>query len=600
MMKKFPTVLVLIIIASSFAFFNTGCSKSDSTTPRKVDVTVNSVDDFKQAIAAGTKSIIVGDLDFNHETITINHDVCLDSINAQSSFKNVYFNIVGPTVVGEKIDVSFSNIVFDDTFDTSTINFETEESFEEKFGTTRENNICIQGNSGYFSLSLDNCVIRNYASEAAPAIQVLNVNYDDNKTVILNNCKFYNNYSMWDTVQLSHVKLHATLTNCEFYSNYAYKAAGFSITNGSATIDKVNVHDNYFVRYDVNTNNPQLCGGGIFLGGNDLKITNSYIVNNKTTYGGGLGLSSAYSGNKNIVLENLVIKDNEATYGGGIAIHSLSGQSVTFINCEILNNIAINGGPLYTEVYGRWVEENNGGLVQFFFSTFGLNRAEDNASFKFYQKDQTKGQLGNIVLKGCFAIGSDTYDSSPNDYNYVATKEQALLDGVIDEDSISDVSNGLYPIKGSKADIKVSSDVYHNWSEVLLNYSGDRYIGVSNPSRNENKSPVTLILILSISGGALIVILVALVIVFARKSKKRNIIQDTQVEEKDMRPEYVSTLSEREKKVVELLIVGKKRKDIANELSFSENTIKRDLTVIYSKLHVADKFELILKYKDLF
>ncbi|MBR0294490.1 MAG: helix-turn-helix transcriptional regulator, partial [Bacilli bacterium] len=230
----------------------------------------------------------------------------------------------------------------------------------------------------------------------------------------------------------------------------------------------------------------------------------------------------------------------------------------------------------------------------------GLNRAEDNASFKFYQKDQTKGQLGNIVLKGCFAIGSDTYDSSPDDYNYVATKEQALLDGVIDEDSIINVSNGLYPIKGSKADIKVSSDVYHNWSEVLLNYSGDRYIGVSNPSRNENKSPVTLILILSISGGALIVILVVLVIVFARKSKKRNIIQDTQVEEKDMRPEYVSTLSEREKKVVELLIVGKKRKDIANELSFSENTIKRDLTVIYSKLHVTDKFELILKYKDLF
>ena len=599
-MKKLSSIINLIFVGSSLAFLVAGCKKTESSQTQKTGITVSSVEEFKQALASGSKSLLTTDLDFNHETITINHDVAIDSIDNQSNLKNVYFNIVGPTVIGEKIDISFSNLIFDDTFDASSIDFQTEESFEDKFGSTRENNICIQGNNGYFSLSLDNCVIKNYAAEVAPALQVLNLNLDDYKTVSLNNCKIYNNYSMWDTVQLSHVKMQASITNCEFYSNYAYKAAGFSVTNGTATIDKVNVHDNHFVSYDIDTSNPQLCGGGIFLGGNELKMTNSYIVNNKTTYGGGLGLSTAYTGNKNIVLENITIKNNEATYGGGIAIHSLAGQPATFIDCAILNNKATNGGPLYTEVYGRWAQANNGGLVQFFFTTFGLNKAEDNNSFKFYKEEQTKGELGNIVLKGCFAIGSDTYDSSSDDYNYVATKEQALLDGVIDEDSISDVSNGLYPIKGSKADIKVSSDIYHSWSETLSSYSDDRYIGASNPSRNENKTPVTLILILSISGGALIVILVVLVIVFARKSKKRNIIQDTQVEEKDMRPEYVSTLSEREKTVVELLIVGKKRKDIANELSFSENTIKRDLTVIYSKLHVADKFELILKYKDLF
>lgn len=599
-MKKLSSFISLIFVGLSLAFLVTGCNKNESSQSQKTGITVSSVEEFKQALASGSKSLLTADLDFNHETITINHDVAIDSIDNQSNLKNVYLNIVGPTVVGEKIDVSFSNLIFDDTFDASSINFQTEESFEDKFGSTRENNICIQGNNGYFSLSLDNCVIKNYAAEVAPAIQVLNVNLEDYKTISLNNCKIYNNYSMWDTVQLSHAKMQTSITNCEFYSNYAYKAAGFSVANGTATIDKVNVHDNHFVSYDIDTSNPQLCGGGIFLGGNELKMTNSYIVNNKTTYGGGLGLSTAYTGNKYIVLENITIKNNEATYGGGVAIHSLAGQPVTFIDCAILNNKATNGGPLYTEVYGRWIQANNGGLVQFFFTTFGLNRAEDNNSFKFYKEEQTKGELGNIVLKGCFAIGSDTYDSSSDDYNYVATKEQALLDGVIDEDSIINVSNGLFPIKGSKADIKVSSDIYHSWSETLSSYSGDRYIGASNPSRNENKTPVTLILILSISGGTLIVILVVLVIVFAGKSKKKNIIQDTQVEEKDMRPEYISTLSEREKKVVELLIAGKKRKDIANELSFSENTIKRDLTVIYSKLHVADKFELILKYKDLF
>ena len=50
---------------------------------------------------------------------------------------------------------------------------------------------------------------------------------------------------------------------------------------------------------------------------------------------------------------------------------------------------------------------------------------------------------------------------------------------------------------------------------------------------------------------------------------------------------------------MELTIRLKKRKDIANELNYSENTIKKDLTAIYTKLHVLDKTELVSKYKDL-
>ena len=58
-------------------------------------------------------------------------------------------------------------------------------------------------------------------------------------------------------------------------------------------------------------------------------------------------------------------------------------------------------------------------------------------------------------------------------------------------------------------------------------------------------------------------------------------------------------MSPREKQVVEMLIAGKKRKDIATELNYSENTIKKDLTLVYSKLHVSDKYELITKYQEL-
>ena len=57
-------------------------------------------------------------------------------------------------------------------------------------------------------------------------------------------------------------------------------------------------------------------------------------------------------------------------------------------------------------------------------------------------------------------------------------------------------------------------------------------------------------------------------------------------------------MNEREQKVALLTIMCKKRSDIASELQFSENTIKKDLTAIYSKLKVSGKAELIAKYQE--
>lgn len=595
-MDKGRRFIRLSLIATCSLVFLAGCNKSSN---KKIGVSVYSVEDFKLALSNGAKSILTTDLDFNNETIIINHDVTIDSIDNSSSLKNVYFSLSGPTVVNEKISVTFSNISFDGGVDASSIDFETEQSFEEKFGSTRDDNKCINGKDGYFTLSLNNCLIKNYASDVGPAIFVENYNLDDHKTININDCKFYNNYSEMDTIHLSHNKLIANIANSEFYSNYAYKGAGFSIANGSAVIDKVNVHDNHFVPYDIDTGNFQLVGGGVFLGGLDVKMTNSYIVNNKTTYGGGLGVSPSQAGNKNFVIENVSIKNNEAVYGGGVAAFSLYGQPITFIDCELLNNKATEGSALYTEVYAKWLKANNGGLIQFFFSTFGLNNASDNNTFRYYKADVTKGQLGTISLKGCLAIGDDTYESKADDYNYIATKEQALLDGVINEESISNVSNGLYPLKRSKADKKVSKDIYSNWSS-LLNVNQARNIGKS--AKNASKTSILLLFLILVPSIIVLILIVVLIMIISRlknKKKESAIIEDSPQNEKDSRQKYLESLSERERKVVELIIAGKKRKEIADELNYSENTIKKDLTIIYSKLHVLDKFELILKYKDL-
>ena len=499
--------------------------------------------------------------------------------------------------MGEKIDVSFSNIVFDGTFDGSTVDLTNPTNFINQFGSDREDKRCLTGNNGYFSLNLGNCIIKNYASEVGPAIYVgNNANRDDTKVVNISNCKFYNNYSAYDTLQLSNEKLDATITESEFYSNYAYKAAGFSITNGVAKIDKVNVHDNIFVPYKDYKPNFQNAGGGVFLGGLDLKMSNSYIVNNKTTYGGGLAVSTSYSGNKSIIFDNVTIKNNQATYGGGIVVFSLFGQPATFVDCEILNNKAETGSALFTEVYAKWVKANNGGIVQFFFTTFGLNSANDNNTFKFYNADKTKGELGTISLKGCFAIGNDTYESDAEDHNYIATKEQALLDGVLSENILSDIENGLTPIKGSKADIKVKAETYTNWSSIFENDKKVRKIGKFSGKTGDFSVKLTVI----IAGSILVVASLTVSVLLALRKKKSNkIVTEQGPVEEDKREEYFSTLSDREKQVVRLMIALKKRKEIADELNYSENTIKKDLTSIYSKLHVLDKYEMMSKYKDL-
>ena len=596
MMIKKSKIIKYSLITIESLFLLTSC-RASSNNKNKSGITVSTIAEFKQALASGSKSILTGDIDFNHEAIILNHDVSINSINDDAELKNVYFTLSGPTVVGEKIDVSFSNIVFDGTFDGSTVNLTNPTNFIDQFGSDREDKRCLTGNNGYFSLNLDNCIIKNYASEVGPAIYVgNNANRDDTKVVNISNCKFYNNYSAYDTLQLSNEKLDATITESEFYSNYAYKAAGFSITNGVAKIDKVNVHDNIFVPYEDYKPNFQNAGGGVFLGGLDLKMSNSYIVNNKTTYGGGLAVSTSYSGNKSIIFDNVTIKNNQATYGGGIVVFSLFGQPATFVDCEILNNKAETGSALFTEVYAKWVKANNGGIVQFFFTTFGLNSANDNNTFKFYNADKTKGEIGTISLKGCFAIGNDTYESDAEDYNYIATKEQALLDGVLSENTLNDIENGLTPIKGSKADIKVKTETYTNWSSIFENDKKVRKIGKYSGKTGDFSVKLTVIIACSILVVASLTVSILLAL---RKKKSNKIVNEQGPDEEDKREEYFSTLSDREKQVVRLMIALKKRKEIADELNYSENTIKKDLTSIYSKLHVLDKYEMMSKYKDL-
>ena len=74
-MRKVSSLISLLFISSSFSFFLTNCNKTKPNHVQKVGVTVDTVESFKQAIAEGAKTILVSDLDFNHDIVVINRDV---------------------------------------------------------------------------------------------------------------------------------------------------------------------------------------------------------------------------------------------------------------------------------------------------------------------------------------------------------------------------------------------------------------------------------------------------------------------------------------------------------------------------------------------
>ena len=65
--------------------------------------------------------------------------------------------------------------------------------------------------------------------------------------------------------------------------------------------------------------------------------------------------------------------------------------------------------------------------------------------------------------------------------------------------------------------------------------------------------------------------------------------------EPEFDPCELGKLSDREKDVLKLLYAGKKRKEIAEELYISDNTVKKHISSIFSKLQVSNREELFSK-----
>jgi two-component system, NarL family, nitrate/nitrite response regulator NarL len=70
--------------------------------------------------------------------------------------------------------------------------------------------------------------------------------------------------------------------------------------------------------------------------------------------------------------------------------------------------------------------------------------------------------------------------------------------------------------------------------------------------------------------------------------------QRTQAGLPEIESSGVGSLSRREREIVALVARGLKNKQVADELSMSEGTVRNYLTAIYQKLNVSDRFGLII------
>ena len=331
-----------------------------------------------------------------------------------------------------------------------------------------------------------------------------------------------------------------------------------------------------------------MCGGGIYIGGCKGNVSNTTIKNNETIFGGGLGVASSRTGEGGILFSNIVIENNIAKFGGAVSCHSLVGQPITFVNGLFKNNKSTEGSSFYCLVYAFFNGENSGGLIQILFSSFFNNEANDNNTFGFYRKDETKGEIGTIDIKGSILIGEDKY-LGDNSYNYENTLAKALEEKAID--------NEYNVIKNGPSDIKVKRSVYKTWSDGLSNYHSTLNIGYGN---NLPLSDKTMLFI--ITGVILLVIIIVPIIVLLIIRNHKNKVNNTNKNEDNNNTiteeenNELDSLTERELSVAYYLVNLKKRKEIAEIINYSEETVKKDLSSIYLKLNVKGKSELIVKY----
>ncbi len=278
-------------------------------------------DAFNSSQVGDTVLVYPGDY---NESIIIDHDLSLfgtyvfthDSSEIHETQLIALTNSRILDIVGPDIRVSIEGILFGNGYLAD----------EQEFGGA------IRANQS--ELLLKNCIFTSNYAECGGAI------YTDSSSVTVNNCQFSQNMAGYSGGAMHHSCGYNEIKNCVFAQNISGWIAGGITGVNSTSI----VNDNVFKE-----NRGLTFGGAINLGweGQKATIKENVIVNNRSTFGGGIfisGMDSVWI-ESNYIAFNLADEGAEVNtgLGGGLVVIDSAAYYEIYKN-NFYNNVSYSTG----------------------------------------------------------------------------------------------------------------------------------------------------------------------------------------------------------------------------------------------------------------
>ena len=386
----------------------------------------------------------------------------------------------------------------------------------------------------------------------------------------------------------------------------------------------------------------------MFLYDTEFTLSNSVIVGNTASMGGGIGFRSAdgvvdgcvFTGNRAEEHSTNWTGDtgpwNNMAQGGAICHMGDTGSKVTIINSSIYGNSAQNAyGGIYSYYAGVTIDEIAAAQLELQFCTYTGNTcdsvydydAEDIVPWCSHPGDIL--EIPYIKTNGCILIDDSFAKDFPhrelpsedNGYNYIASPGDAETAGlnITHPDSPAhlsfDIPKGMNLTVPTETVQKLIGDRYDG---KLKNVRvGDNYDASLYPVQQQsgNVKPALYWIVPAAVVAAAIAVFAAILYKCRKKSKENaetevpvsEIVNPAESEAPIVKAWFtkeeidaimkslpkVQTLTGRETEVFIEMLEGKKQKEIAYDLGIEITTVKDFYRKIYDKLDLSNKDELL-------
>ena len=689
--KKTARIMSLILIAVILISVML-CSACDGENKE----IITSFTDLKTAIRAAEDgdTLYVGDIDFTPSGDIFNLIMRIEADksltiksgkrNAKSVFTNGSFILSGSKTGDSRTHFYFENIIFDGGVDTSSLMFS---DFDCQWSEVEQRYLLDEPRIAQYTLSFKGnvdaefvgCDFENYTHEYGP---VMNVRYGDYTSapsllemfgdysvctlnLSFSDCNFTGNAAAYDGGAIfieGNRNVTFTARDCVFENNYSGDTQ-FSVGGGAIYAKGAKLMLER-CRFENNTANhlfpdselpdsDTTSGGGMFLYDTEFTMSDSVIVGNTASMGGGVGFRNAhgvadgcvFTGNRAEEYSTNWTGDtgpwNNMAQGGAIYHMGDTGSKVTIINSSIYGNSAQNAyGGIYSYYAGVTIDEITAGQLELQLCTYAGNTCDsvyDYGTSDILPWCTHPGdflEIPYIKMTGCIVIDESFAKDFPHHvlpsadsvYNYIASPEDAMEEGL----NITcpekpthlsfDIPKGLDFAIPAEISQKLSTDWYNG---KLKNVSvGDNYKTSLYPSSNHTVDASCLYWIIPMAVAVAAICVLGLILYKRGRKLEDNHESEVPVsgitnsaenapsivkawfnkEEIEVIVKYfpkIQTLTAREKEVFIEILEGKKQKEIAYDLGIEITTVKDFYRKIYGKLDLYNKDDLLKQCSEL-